>query len=357
MYPVNHEFFNILGNNVDLTVYQFGTHPQYHKHWSVDKFEAERRSYEIKVFGSGPVTFALQAKPNFLKVLKNDKPDIVVSIAFWLPSLYAAIFKHIFDYKFLVSTDAIYETEKNLFFLKKKIRNIICYRSDALISASDMTTEYLKQMAPKAEIFQSYQTVNTKAWMEDMETLPSKDLLRKELNLPADKTILLGVGNFIKLKNWYSAFDVLKELKNVYFILIGSGKLEEEYIKYIETNELQLNINIIGRKEGLELKKYFKVSDIFLFPTLSDTFGFVVPEALSTGLPVICSKLSGASSLIKNGYNGFIIDPRNDYSEEIQNTVKHLTEMHNNAQNSALGLTFEKRAEEFYSIFESVMKK
>ena len=357
MYPVNHEFFNILGRSIDLIVYQFGTHPLHHKHWTVDKFLSEDRNYEIKIFGSGPVTFSLQANPAFLKALKDDKPDIVVSIAFWLPSLYASLFKHILGYKFLVSTDAICETEKNLSFMKRQIRNIICKNSDALISASDLTTEYLKQLDSNAEIFQSYQTINTKVWTKEIEVLSSKDLLRKELNLPNDATILLGVGNFIYKKNWESILEYLNKLGNCFFVLVGDGELEMEYIKIIKEKKIEDKVMIVGRKEGRELKKYFKSADILVFPSLNDQFGFVVPEALSVGLPVLCSKFSGASSLIQNGYNGFVVDPRDNYFEKIQKIENHLTEMQKNAKSSALSLTLEKRAEEFYDIFESIMEK
>jgi glycosyltransferase involved in cell wall biosynthesis len=356
MYPVNHEFFNLLGKEVELTVYQFGTHPVHHKNWTVDHFKKGENNYKIKVFGSKVVTFLLQANPYFLINLKKDKPDIVISIAFWIPSLYAAVTKKILGFKFIVSTDEICETAKGLPSFKKNIRRIICKQSDSLISASDLTTEYINQLHFKTEIFQSNQTINTSQWIRDLDLLPNKELIKKQLNIPNDKTILLGVGNFINKKNWENVFKQIKSFDEILFVLIGAGELKYKYNEYIANNNLQDKVMLVSRKDGLELKKYFKISDIFIFPSYYDQFGFVVLEALASGLPVICTKYAGASSLIEDAYNGYVVNPNMDYSRQVKEVITHLDAMKKNARNSSLEISLEGRVVEFLNLFESLVK-
>lgn len=325
LYPVNHNFFNLLGKHIELTIYNFGEYPRLHPSWNIHELKKEATNYNIKVFGKGPISFKTQINPSWIKDLMNDKPDYVISVAFWIPSLYASLLKKIFGYKFLISTDAIQETEKNISKPKKYIRRLICKNTDSFISASSLTSKYLVSLCPKIDIKESLQTIDLNEWNKGFTELSAKKELREKLNLEIDKTILLGVGGFTDKKNWHTMLQQIKSLENCIFILIGSGELEKEYDDYVQTNSLQDSVKVLSRKNGQELKKYFKASDIFIFPSIYDQFGYVVLEALASGLPVICSENSGASSLIKNNKNGFIIDPNKHFTNEIKFIIPNLT--------------------------------
>lgn len=355
MYPVNHEFYNILGKYVELIVYQFGVHPKHHTNWNHKNIRNKDISYKLEILGKGPVTLGLQINPTFLLKMIKENPDIVLSIAFWLPSFYASIIKEFFGYQFLVLTNTIEAAEKNNSYFKKITRKLICKKTDFFISASDLTTHYLKTLCPESKVRLSLQTINMKKWEADLDTLPEKNELRNELSLPNDKTILLGVGNFIELKNWESIISILHKFEQCVFILVGDGKLKETYRKLAYKMGVQDQFIIIQRKEGLELIKYYKASDIFLFPTLKDTFGFVVSEALASGLPVVCSKNAGASSLIKEDYNGVIVDPNMDFTEGINGIVKNLEIMSQNAIMSMQNHTLENRVNEFVDLFNKCL--
>ena len=69
------------------------------------------------------------------------------------------------------------------------------------------------------------------------------------------------------------------------------------------------NIRFHGQVSHHEVKKILENVNIFIFTSLADTFGLAVLEALSCGLPVICSSNAGVSDLIIDGENGFVIKP------------------------------------------------
>jgi glycosyltransferase involved in cell wall biosynthesis len=354
LYPVNHTFFNLLGKHVELTVYNFGEYPRLHKHWSIHEIKKEATNYKIKVFGKGPISFKTQVNPSFIKDLILDKPDFVISVAFWIPSLYASLLKRLFGYKFLISTDAIEATEVNISGNKKRLREFISQNVDTFISASALTSRYLHSLSPQTKIKESLQTIDTTSWNLDFEKLATKEKLREELNLPLDKTILFGLGSFTQKKNWTSIFSQMSLLDNCIFVLIGFGELEDSYNEYIQNSNLEDRIYILSRKEGQELKKYFKLSDIFIFPSLYDQFGYVVLEALASGLPVICSENSGASSLIKNHHNGFVINPNNDYVEEIEIIISDLEKFQLNAFETMKKYTLENKIYELLNTFKEL---
>ncbi len=355
MYPVNHEFYNLLGKECELVVYQFGEHPQHHTHWTSEAIRKDKLTYQLKIYGKGAVSLKTQLNPTAFLDLRKEKADIVLSIAFWIPSLYASFLRKILGFKFIVLTDMIAATENKLSTPKRIIRKLISKRTNLFIADSNLTAEYLSSLYPNTKIALLLQTINVKKWREELNRLADKTSLRKELNLSQEKKIVLGVGNFIELKNWEAIFNKVKKIDNVLFVLIGGGFLGTSYKEYIERNKLDELVCLVSRKDGIELKKYYKVADVFVFPSLQDTFGFVVPEALVSGLPVVCSKFAGASCLIENGINGFVVNPNIDFTKEINEVLKNLSFYQQNAASSMEKLTLENRVSEFVQLFKEVL--
>jgi glycosyltransferase involved in cell wall biosynthesis len=71
--------------------------------------------------------------------------------------------------------------------------------------------------------------------------------------------------------------------------------------------------------EGLEfpgfqqidtLPRWYAGAGAFVHPALEEPWGLVINEAMASGLPVLCSRTTGASELVEDGVNGFLFDPR-----------------------------------------------
>jgi len=360
LYPVNHKFFNELGKKVDLVVYSFGSQPGLHKHWKAQNFIHKDNNYELKIIKGNTnlkrlaVSYRTQLNPTFLKEVYREKPDMVISVAFWFPSLYMSFFKKVFKCKLIVLTDATVQTEKNNSKLRRLIRKIIANNTDVFIASSDLTIEYLNKAFPQVIVKKSTQTIDVEKWKINIEKLPEKDILKKQLKLPKDKTILLSIGNFIGLKNLGKLIDQVKNIDNCILILLGEGPLENDFKIQIKNNALHNKVMLVSRKEGNALKMYFKVADMFIFPSNKDTFGYVVVEALASGLPVICSKNAGASTLIQQGKNGFIIDPNDVFSNQIHKVINQLPVISANAEESIAKYTLKNKAEEFFQILTNL---
>jgi glycosyltransferase involved in cell wall biosynthesis len=71
--------------------------------------------------------------------------------------------------------------------------------------------------------------------------------------------------------------------------------------------DLRVKDRIIFTGFVKNINSYFAASDIFVFPTTYEPFGLVITEALASGLPVVTSKLAGASELITDGYDGMLL--------------------------------------------------
>lgn len=123
------------------------------------------------------------------------------------------------------------------------------------------------------------------------------------------------IGRLSKVKNLETLVRIFNHLPDSMLTIIGEGE-EKENLQGIANN----NIHFLGAIDNSKIKDQFELHDVFILPSISETWGLVVEEALYFGLPVIISENCGASELVVNHVNGFIVDPYNEkqISEVIQ---------------------------------------
>ena len=99
------------------------------------------------------------------------------------------------------------------------------------------------------------------------------------------------------------AFTKLK-IKNKELNIYG---VMSRFYDYLNKNNLLDNIKIFSSVKHTELKNIYSSSDVMVLPSLFDGWGMVVTEALACGCPVITTKNTGASDIIINGENGYVV--------------------------------------------------
>lgn len=356
LYPVNHSLFNELCKYCDLHIICFGDHPRYHSDWKSSDFIRNDSNYKLIIIEGISASYKLQFSTKYIKHIIKEKPDIVMSVAFWLPSLFSSFLKYFLRFKFCIITDATSFSDSGISGFKKLLRKIIVRNSDVLLSGSEFTTQYLKTLTKQeSKIKKSFQTIDVTEWNRIYDDLPTKEVLRAKLNFNSEDKILLYVGQLDSNKNIVSLINQLKHLPDYKLIIVGNGPSKNELMQMSLKLKFNEQISFVDRKTNSDLIEYFKISNVFVLPSKSDTFGFVVSEALTCGLPVICTKFAGASSLIKDGYNGYVIDPTQPYFKEIQLTFNDLTYLSENARASMLPHTLENKAKQLHQIFNNLI--
>ena len=128
--------------------------------------------------------------------------------------------------------------------------------------------------------------------------------IRKGLNLPGEKTILLTVRNLVPrmgLENLIIAIkEVVKVASDIYLVLGGEGPLKKDLIDLTR----QLGVEDFIRFEGFipeeELPAYYRMADLFVLPTLElEGFGLVTLEALASGVPVLGTPIGGTVEILR----------------------------------------------------------
>jgi glycosyltransferase involved in cell wall biosynthesis len=115
--------------------------------------------------------------------------------------------------------------------------------------------------------------------------------------LDAPRPIFLSMGRVAVEKNLESFLSL--DLPGTKYV-VGDGPVRDELSrKYPE-------VKFVGFRQGAELASYVAASDVFVFPSLTDTFGVVLLEAMACGVPVAAFPVSGPESVVINGLNGYL---------------------------------------------------
>ena len=161
-------------------------------------------------------------------------------------------------------------------------------------------------------------------------------------NVEGNNPYIIGTAGRLEVqKNLFSLLEIalhLKEKKYNFIIKIaGEGSLNDQLAIKIDELSLQNHVELCGFQSSME--DFYKQLDVFVLTSYWEGFGFVLAEAMTYNLPLIAYNVSSNVELIKNGYNGFLI--QKDSIEEFANTIIMLM------QNKNLSLEMGENARKF----------
>jgi glycosyltransferase involved in cell wall biosynthesis len=187
-----------------------------------------------------------------------------------------------------------------------------------------------------------------------------KEESRKYFNLPLDKKIILCIADGGK-KNPFKGGKYIDEMiqryknkKDILFVSVGSN------IKDRKQKDNVMYMPRINSKQ--ELVQLYSSADVLLNPTLAETFGLVIVEAMLCGLPVITFKTGGVPEIIDDKINGYVVEYKN--SEKLYSCLNNFFEldmvsrekMSQNAIMKAQKFDQDKMLLEYMNLYQNLLK-
>ncbi|MGV9002784.1 glycosyltransferase family 4 protein [Flavobacterium sp.] len=166
--------------------------------------------------------------------------------------------------------------------------------ADAVIAVSTLTKKILVD---------KYEIPAQKITVVHNGIIPNANNLKHIYHhLQKDKIVVfLGRITFQKGPDYFveAAHKVLDKFPEVQFVMAGSGDMLAQMITRVAALKMGSQFHFTGFLSEKERDHLFSISDVYVLPSVSEPFGLSVLEAIQSGVPVIISKQSGVSEVIK----------------------------------------------------------
>lgn len=153
-----------------------------------------------------------------------------------------------------------------------------------------------------------------------------RDSIRQKYGIADDEILLFTISRFTAEKNmeflFSSVIKVLRKNKKVKFLAAADGYLRPALEKLVSERGISDQVIFAGHIADDIKKHYFAAADIFVFASKSETQGMVFSEAMYMGLPIVAVNATGASSLVLNNANGFLVkEDEEEYAKAVEKLI------------------------------------
>jgi glycosyltransferase involved in cell wall biosynthesis len=239
-------------------------------------------------------------------------PDVIFTNSFGLWTCLSLLFKPIYNWKVIIAYEgASPSVDFRSSRIRLFVRRLMVKFADACITNS---------AAGKSYLFDCLRVQENRIFSQPYEVPAISSIFDCSINSDSEllnirRPVFLFVGSLIPRKGLYylvEACTILnnRNCKNYTLLIVGDGPQRVELQSFCSRHELSGQVRWMGHVDYSHLENLFKQSDVFVLPTLEDTWGMVVLEAMSFAKAILCSRSAGAVELVSEGENGFCFDAK-----------------------------------------------
>ncbi len=255
---------------------------------------------------SSPDATDYYLSPRIFAALARARPDAIVTAGYSIPTVYASTYAGLSKAKLLIHSDGTSRSERDISALQKLARQVLLRVTDGCVANSEPAARRFQELGvSSSELFRApHSTELAPLWsIADTRRYGSSTRLR-----------ILSVGRLIPRKGNDKLLHAVRVAvdrgSDIEVKLVGTGPDADALLTLGRKLGLEDRLQMSGFAGPRELAGHFADADAFAFPTLDDPFGFVLLEAMASGLPAVASPFAGATEeLIVNDETGLVADP------------------------------------------------
>lgn len=201
--------------------------------------------------------------------------------------------------------------QKKLFIIVEKISALFCHK---IVAVTHTIVELLvsDNIIPRKKLTVIRSAFNLE---EYLRLNINKEQIQNRFGLTKSDIVIGKIARLSKLKGHeylLKAFmKVSKEIPNAKLLLVGNGELESELKQFVKQEKLHEKVIFTGLVLPEDVPSIINAIDILVHSSLLEGLARVLPQAIMMEKPIISFDLDGACEVIKNGQNGYLIEPLN----------------------------------------------
>jgi len=252
------------------------------------------------------------------RIIAKQECFDVIHVHDWMAIPAGIEVKHDTGKPFIVHIHSL-ESDRSVMRLNERIFGIErlgMTEADHVIAVSHYT---------KKKIIDQYSIPHKKISVVHNAVSHSESVQRYRIKKDPSKKYVLFLGRITAQKGpdyfLEAAWKVLSKNPDIHFIMAGSGDMMQHVREKAAHLGIEKNVYFTGFLRGAAVEKAYAMSDLYVMPSVSDPFGITALEAIMCGVPVIISRQSGVSEVLKTC-------PRVDFwnTEELADTIMQVLE-------------------------------
>ncbi len=140
-----------------------------------------------------------------------------------------------------------------------------------------------------------------------------RERMRRKLRLASDQKVIVFVANELERKGFGPLLEAFGRLRDDRAVLMVVGRVNPSGYSGQISRLGDHRVRFMGSSG--EVADFYAAADVFALPTQYEAWGLVIVEALASGLPVLTSRLAGASVAVEEGTTGLLLDDPRDPTE------------------------------------------
>jgi glycosyltransferase involved in cell wall biosynthesis len=136
---------------------------------------------------------------------------------------------------------------------------------------------------------------------------------RQPVSREGRSVVLVSSGRLHWAKGWdliLNSLALIKAKLDFQYIYIGDGPDREAFLDKVQELGLTDRVSLTGYASPEQVAEHLRSADLYLMGSIVEGWPTTLVEAYATGLPMVCTKVSGAGTIISEGRNGYICDSR-----------------------------------------------
>ena len=207
--------------------------------------------------------------------------------------------------------------EKTSKQLVQAVSRDFCNRSNLVIAPSQLVANYLNRIGVHSPI----ENIPTGIDLDEFNNL-DQHWLYNNFGVDPELKVLLFVGRLGKEKNIFFLLKAFHNIQCVYpnccLVLVGKGPQEQKLKEMAVKMGLSNKIIFTGVLPRNKIVHCYASSNLFIFPSVTETQGLVIGEAKAAGLPVVAIRAYGPAEMVVDGEDGLLTDPSlSSFSEAV----------------------------------------
>ena len=227
-----------------------------------------------------------------LKIIREDEKPDIIHFHEYLASLPVFVFARLYGIPLVITEHYSGFLRYTLTFFERLLAKIIISRVAVILPVSRYLGRHIKPYAPRAR----FRVINN---IVDTNIFQLSPVIVKNRN--GTKRILM-VGRLDPVKGvpyLLKALSLLKTVRTDFFLdVVGDGKIRKELEATAKALELNSFVRFHGMKPRSSVVEYMSRCDFLVLPSLFETFGCVIIEAMACGRPVVATNVGGPAEIV-----------------------------------------------------------